>query len=129
MTFTSSSRRGIGKLTADVTTAGSSFHAVGGADDFVGEGDICDLEKPFTISGGGVVVQFTPSSPSGGTYTYGGSLEGFAVSGGGAYTVKLSGDGGTITASGEGSVETPMGKMSAGGEEIYTLTPIDTCTS
>jgi hypothetical protein len=100
-----------------------SYSVVGGADDFVGSGTICDLSEPFVISGSGVTVNFVPSSATAGSYTYGGSIGGFGVSGEGSYTVTLTDGGGTINAGGPGQA----GGNSGGGTEVYTLTPIDPC--
>ncbi|MGA0602100.1 hypothetical protein ACO2Q3_15445 [Caulobacter sp. KR2-114] len=101
-----------------------AYSAVGGADDFHGTGVICDLAKPFVISGGGVKVSFTPSDARQGAYVYGGALMGFAVKGAGTYkvTLKDDGSGGRIEASGPGSVKTPMGVKTSGGSEVYVLT-------
>ena len=104
-----------------------SYTAEGGADDFVGTGTICDLAKPFTIAGSGVTVQFTPTSETAGTYDYTGSAADVTLAGSGTYTASVTESGGTITASGTGSVETPLGVFSNDGTETYTLTPIDPC--
>lgn len=98
-----------------------SYTAVGGGGEFGGSGTICNLAKPFTISGSGVTVNFTPNSVSGGSYKYSGSMSGFAVNGYGTYTVAANEQGGKITASGPGTVLTPMGSRSANGTEVYTL--------
>ncbi len=104
-----------------------SYTAEGGADDFHGTGTICDLTKPFTIAGSGVTVQFTPASDTAGTYDYTGAAAGVTMSGNGTYTVSVTDSGGTITASGTGSVDTPLGVFANDGTETYTLTPIDPC--
>jgi hypothetical protein len=106
-----------------------AYLADGGADDFHGAGTICDLSKPFAISGGGVTVAFTPTNPSEGTYTYKGTLRGFAVAGAGTYEVVFDpkGPDGEIKARGPGSVKTPMGVMTNNGGEKYTLKPTQPC--
>lgn len=117
---------GVGPAARPVPKA---YSAEGGADDFHGAGTICDLSKPFSIGGGGVIVVFTPSSPSEGSYSYKGALRGVAVFGAGTYEVKLEPDGrgGEIKAKGPGSVKTPMGVFTKGGTEKYTLTPAVAC--
>jgi hypothetical protein len=104
-----------------------SYTAEGGADDFHGTGTICDLSKPFTIAGSGVNVVFTPTSDTAGSYDYTGSAAGVTLYGSGTYTASATDQGGTITASGSGSVETPLGVFSNDGTETYNLTAIDPC--
>ena len=83
--------------------------------------------QPFTISGGGNTVTFTPSSEDAGSYTYAGNMGGIGVHGSGTYRVKADDSGGTLTGTGNGCVVTPMGTRCAGGTERYTLTPIAPC--
>ncbi len=105
-----------------------SYTAQGGLEDFVGTGTICDLSKPFTISGSGVVQMFSPTSEEGGTYDYTGSGDGFTMQGSGTYVVTIADDGsGTIEATGSGSVSTELGVFAAEGTEVYTLTEIEQC--
>jgi len=99
-----------------------SYDAAGGADDFHGTGTICSLAKPFTISGSGVTVNFTPTSITGGSYKYSGSMGIVRVYGHGTYKVSADEQGGTITATGPGTVVTPLGSSSATDSETYTLT-------
>ncbi len=100
-----------------------SYLISGGAGDFSGTGTICDIEQPWTVSGGGITVTFTPSSAYGGTYAYSGSNSGFAVSGTGEYTVTYAdGIAVSIQAGGEGSVSGGGGGASGSGDENYTLT-------
>lgn len=129
LTWTTTSRRGIGTLRTPVTTNRSlAYRVAGGADDLVVDDVVCDLTAPFTVEGSGVVQQFTPASDTGGTYTYTGTIEGFAVTGEGTYRIELpdgAGRPGTMTATGVGSVETPQGVFSNEGTEIYSLTPFE----
>lgn len=123
----SRSKRGVGKLDATLDTkALAAYSIVGGGGDFQGSGTICDITKPFTISGSGVTMNFVPSGADGGTYSYSGAIQGFAVSGGERYEV-TSADGvaRSIRGYGIGSVETPIGTQSGYGEENYTLTPLE----
>jgi hypothetical protein len=125
VTFEARSKRGIGKAElAFDTNEGAAYSAKGGADDFVGTGEICDIAAPFTIAGSGNTVKFVPSDANGGTYTYAGNMSGFAVYGNGTYTVKYADEVAvSITATGPGSVKTPAGVMSRTGTERYQLTP------
>jgi hypothetical protein len=125
--FESRSRRGVGRATlAFDTKLAKAYRIEGGADEFHGVGTVCSLAEPFNVEGSGVVVRFTPSSERGGSYAYSGTMSGFAVFGNGTY--KVSADGETavgITATGPGSVKTPMGTQSRVGTEQYTLTPLE----
>jgi hypothetical protein len=130
--FESRSKRGVGRATLSFDTkAQRAYRAQGGADEFQGTGDICDLTKTFTISGSGVTVTFEPSSSSGGTYHYTGNMSGFAVFGNGTYRVQFQGEAAVaIEATGPGTVKTPRGAVSRVGTETYPLTPIasDSCS-
>lgn len=128
ITLTATSRRGKDKRELDLDAVGSAFHAEGGLDDFHGTGTICDIAKTFTISGGGNVVTFEPTSEKGGNYSYKGTMQGFGVFGKGTYTVTYRGDVPVgITGTGVGSVKTPVGVFSNSGVEKYTLSPRDGC--
>lgn len=128
ITFEARSKRGVGRATlAFDTRRPRAYAAEGGLDDFHGTGTICDLGQPFTISGGGNTVTFTPSSEDAGSYTYAGNMGGIGVHGSGTYRVKADDSGGTLTGTGNGCVVTPMGTRCAGGTERYTLTPIAPC--
>jgi hypothetical protein len=129
VTLEARSKRGVGKAElAFDTNDDAAYSAEGGADDFRGTGNICDLAAPFTIAGSGNTVRFTPRDSGGGTYDYSGTMSGFAVFGKGTYTVKYT-DGVAvgITATGSGSVKTPMGVVSANGTEQYRLKPLQDC--
>lgn len=126
--FESRSKRGVGRASAEFDTkAARAYSAAGGGGQFHGTGTICDLEQPFTISGSGVTIKFSPSSAQGGSYSYAGNMSGFAVWGGTGYTVSADESGGTLTGSGVGCVATPKGTFCRGGTEKYTLTPIAPC--
>lgn len=126
------SRRGKADLTLTMSMNEGQYRAEGGAGEFHGTGVICDLAQPFTISGSGVTMTFTPTSEDGGSYSYSGNMRGFAVWGNGTYTVGYADYGETasgIYATGPGSVKTPMGTVSATDSEEYRLTKItdDSC--
>jgi hypothetical protein len=129
--FEARSKRGVGKsdLAFD-TNDGAAYSAEGGADEFHGTGQICDLAAPFTISGGGNTVRFVPSDANGGSYDYSGDMGQFSVFGNGKYTVKYAdGVAVSITATGPGSVKTPRGVVSGTGTEQYRLTPLQDCAA
>jgi hypothetical protein len=131
VTFEARSRRGVGKseLVFD-TNDGAAYSAEGGADEFHGTGQICDLTAPFTISGGGNTVRFVPRDANGGSYDYSGDMGQFSVFGNGQYTVKYAdGVAVSITASGPGSVKTPRGVVSGTGTEEYRLSPLQDCAA
>ena len=103
-----------------------AFRMAGGADYLKINAVVCDISQPFTVTGGKITVQFTPSGGNplgGGTYTYSGDFGNFSAAGRGTYRVKLTADGGSIVAKGPGSVTTPRGTFSASGKEHYDLTP------
>ena len=126
--FEARSKRGVGRASAEFDTKPPpAYRAAGGGGEFYGTGTICDLEKPFTISGSGVTIKFSPSSASGGSYSYSGNMSGFAVWGGTSYTVSADENGGSMNGSGTGCVATPKGTFCRGGTEKYTLTPIEPC--
>lgn len=126
--FEARSKRGVGKASAEFDTkVPRAYRAAGGGGQFHGTGTICDLEQPFTISGSGVTIKFSPSSASGGSYSYSGNMSGFAVWGGTSYTVSADENGGSMNGSGVGCVATPKGTFCRGGSEKYTLTPIEPC--
>ncbi len=116
------SKRGVGKATINFdTNAAYAYQIVGGLDDFQTNTAVCDVLAPFTLSGGGISVDFSGGLT--GTYTYTGI---FSAAGGGEYMITLPdgpGKSGTMIGGGEGSVE---GGFSASGTENYALTPI-TC--
>jgi hypothetical protein len=99
---------------------------VGGANYLKINAVVCDITKPFTVTGGKITVHFTPSGgdPSGGgTYRYSGDFGKFSVAGQGTYKVNLTADGGSIVAKGPGTATTPKGTFGASGKETYRLTP------
>ena len=122
--LTATSRRGKAEELLKLSINEEQYTIEGGADEFHGTGVVCDLARPFTVEGSGVVVSFTPSSSQGGSYSYKGSMGGFAVWGEGSYTVRFDGEVATaIDATGPGSVKTPRGVVSNTGTETYTLAP------
>ena len=126
--FEARSKRGVGRATLEFNTKKTrAYLAEGGLDDFHGTGRICDLAQPFTISGGGNTMTFTPSSEKAGSYSYQGNMGGIGVYGNGTYTASVDENGGTLTGTGNGCVKTPMGTRCANDTERYTLTRTEPC--
>ena len=127
--LTANSRRGRAEQRLVLTVDGGMYRIEGGADEFSGTGTVCDLARPFTVQGSGVVVSFVPASAQGGSYKYKGTMSGFPVWGEGRYTVQYAGDQPVgISASGPGSVKTPMGVVSRSGAEKYAVSPASSGT-
>jgi hypothetical protein len=115
-------------MVLNMHTGGDAFDAEGGADEFHGMGVICDIAAPFSIGGSGVMVEFTPTSKMGGSYSYTGAAAGVTLFGKGTYTVSYQGDQPTgIAASGVGSIKSPLGVFSNSGSEKYQLAPREPC--
>lgn len=101
----------------------AAYQIVGGSGDFQTNKAICNIMKPFKLSGGGFIVNFTGGLS--GTYTYTGPFGGH---GGQSYGILLPdgvGKPGTMTGGGEGCVETPKGTFCNNATEQYDLTPLD----
>jgi hypothetical protein len=101
----------------------AAFQIVGGLDDWQTSTKVCDILKPFTLTGGGFRNEF--SGGLAGTYSYTGP---FQAQGSGTYIIDLPGGldkPGTMTGQGSGSV---LGKYTGAGTEKYTLTPIAPCS-
>ncbi len=121
--LSAASRRGMATEVLRISTDEAQYFAEGGGGDFHGSGHICDISQPFTISGSGVKMDFTPTSEKGGTYKYSGNMGGVSVYGGESYTVVYDGDVAVrINGTGVGCVRTPLGTFCAPGDEQYTLT-------
>lgn len=81
------SKRGRAKLDLTATTGGNAYRISGSIDEASMSGTTCDSSQPFSI-GGTLNFQFTPSSPTTGTYTYRGP---YSATGSGPYVIN--GDG------------------------------------
>lgn len=111
---------------ATVDTAQTdAYQVVGGLDDWQTDTAVCDIMKPFVLTG---ILTMTFTGGLAGTYEY--SDGPFGAAGTGTYEISLPngpGQAGTMTGTGEGSVDTPLGEFSDLGTEEYTLTPIAPC--
>jgi hypothetical protein len=122
--LTATSRRGRATLDLTANTGGGAYRIVGGLDDWQTNSTVCDIMKPFALTGGGFTMQL--SGGLSGTYTYTGP---FNAQGTGTYTISLPdgpGKPGTMTGGGAGQV-TGDKVYTGSGTEKYTLTPIEPC--
>ncbi len=112
------------KLADIIANCKTPYRIVGGLDDWQTNTAVCDIMKPFTLTGGGFTMQL--SGGLSGTYDYSGP---FNANGTGTYTISLPdgvGKPGTMTGGGAGEVTGD--KVYRGtGVEKYTLTPIEPC--
>ncbi len=110
--------------------APKSYKISGNAGPMKVEGTACDLDKPFTVSGGGggmtVKFSYAPGNDEGGSVSYTGGAPRFPMSGAGSYTVTADEKGGTLKQTHTGKVNIPMGG-SATHTDILKLTPIPKC--
>jgi len=120
------SKRGLGRvdITFD-TNQTAAYQVVGGLDDWQTNTPVCDITKPFVLTG---ILTMNFSGGLAGTYEY--SDGPFGAAGTGTYEISLPNgpdQAGTMTGTGEGSVDTPFGQFSNSGTEQYALTPIPPC--
>jgi hypothetical protein len=102
----------------------AAYQIVGGLDDWQTDTSVCNIMGPFTLTSPILSLQF--SGGLSGTYSYSGGPN--DAHGGYVYTISLPdgvGKPGTMTGSGVGCVETPLGTFCNPGVEQYALTPLD----
>ena len=102
-----------------------AYQVVGGLDDWQTDTAVCDIMKPFVLTG---ILTMSFTGGLAGTYEYAGGP--FGAAGTGTYEISLPngpGRAGTMTGTGEGSVDTPLGEFSDSGTEEYILTPVAPC--
>lgn len=120
-------------FTARITIVDRGYKATGKAGDTVFSGDICDLEKPFTIKTNNRFLssfEFVPSSPTTGTWSFSGKSN-LVGGGGGEYTIEGTDAlktgiamNGSSSGYGQGSGRrTPT--LSGGGPMHIDLVPLD----
>ncbi|MBO9520986.1 MAG: hypothetical protein J7518_05555 [Nocardioidaceae bacterium] len=101
------SRRGVAKASIDFDTRQGAYVASGGTQVKV-SGTVADLAAPFDLQGKGtgftVVYSYTPTSSTGGTYTYAGSGSGVTMKGSGRYRITGNDPVLTLTQTGRGCV-------------------------
>lgn len=120
------SKRGVGILDVTLDTKAKAYTISGGGGDLSFSGQTCDIGKPFSISGQGITIGFTPSSTAAGSYTFTG-FAGGTWSGGGSYTATFTSGGGSLQTNGTHTVSTPVGSFSNPGLMNFTLTPLKDC--
>ena len=112
------------KLSKITKECAAPYQIVGGLDDWQTDTAVCDIMKPFTLTGGGFTMQL--SGGLSGTYSYSGP---FNANGTGTYIISLPdgvGKPGTMTGGGAGTI-TGDKVYTGKGVEKYTLTPIEPC--
>lgn len=92
------------------------------------KGEICGLDKPFTINvdskTGSWPMKFTPTSPIAGTMEGSYSSDGCALTGGGPYSVTLNEDGsGTLEFTYNSTAMCPFGSIKTSKTSTLPLTP------
>ena len=120
------SKRGVGRVDINFdTNQTAAYQVVGGLDDWQTDTAVCDIMQPFVLTG---ILTMNFTGGLSGSYEYSGGP--FNAAGSGTYEISLPngpGQAGTMTGTGEGSVDTPLGQFSNSGTEQYTLTPIPPC--
>jgi len=120
--LTATSRRGKATLELSANTGGASYQIVGGRAYWQTDTPVCDIMKPFTLTGGGLTHHFTGGLS--GTFTYTGP---FNAQGGGSYTISLPGGLGKQGHMTGGTAGSVLGKYSGTDTSEYILQPIPPC--
>ncbi|RPJ22887.1 MAG: hypothetical protein EHM33_22405 [Chloroflexi bacterium] len=113
ITLTATSKRGKAKLELTANTGGAAYRVSGESNEVSFSGEICDLEKPFTIEavfpGGSATTLFTPGNTTSGVTEMSGEGSGCTQSGSGSYTVTLNEEGsGSITWTDSATLTCPL---------------------
>lgn len=112
------SKRGRAKLDLNATTGGNAYSISGSIDEASMSGTTCDSSQPFSI-GGTLSFQFTPTSPTTGTYRYSGP---YSAKGSGPYVIN---DDGSMKLDGTGCI---MGGGCATYSHVWRAEKIDPST-
>jgi hypothetical protein len=119
------SRRGIATLDLSASTGTNSYRISGGLDEWYTDTVVCDITKPFTLTGThGIKVEFS-GGPSG-TYKYSGTS--FSAQGSGTYEMSFpygAGKNGTMVGRGPGTVKGGGATWKGSGTETYGLMTVD----
>jgi hypothetical protein len=118
-----------GVLTSRITIVERGYTASGQDGPVVYSGKICDLERPFSITGTHPIFtfpfEFVPSSPTAGTASYQTSKSGISARGNGPYTiVGLDTDTPRILWQSQSTATIPVITTSGGGTATINLTPL-----
>jgi hypothetical protein len=121
---------------AEVEKAGHKYcarvyKATGQVADAKFSGVICSLEQPFSLDVTtpfvAYLIEFTPTSPTGGTYTFQWAKEVVTAAGSGNYTIEGAGtDSPRLAVTGDSTGTIPIGSVSANGAVLIDLIPLDT---
>lgn len=117
-------------LIAKITILGNSFRATGSDGSVTYSGTICSLDEPFKVTGNHPIFtypfQFTPTSQTEGTMTYGTAASGITASGSGTYTI-VGRDTETpkIVIQTQSTARSPVVTTSGGGKATILLTPLE----
>lgn len=117
------SRRGIATLDLTASTGTNSYRIAGGLDDWYTKTIVCDITKPFTLTGGGFTMQV--SGGLSGTYSYTGP---FNAKGTGTYEISFPNgreNAGEMVGRGDGTIQGGGKVYSGSGTEKYVLTTVD----
>lgn len=132
LTFTSTSRRGIGTLDAEVEVGQRGYTAEGGQGIRI-TGTVCGgVSTPFTLEGrppdgSHVTFNYTPANDTGGTYTYSGVGGLFRFSGKGTYSMSEGSQGTRLLKQSDSGCMDNVPGGCASYTNTVTLTPTDSC--
>jgi hypothetical protein len=119
------SRRGIANLDLTASTGRNAYQIAGGLDEWYTNTIVCDITKPFTLTGThGIKANFTGGLS--GTYTYSGTS--FSVQGSGTYEISFPRgreSAGEMIGRGPGTVKARGKTYGGSGTETYYLSPVD----
>jgi|ERR1035437_466637 hypothetical protein len=118
-------------FSAKITIINRGYTATGKTADIVWSGEICSLDKPFTVSGSVInyKINFVPSSPTAGTATIAGAGLGVKAESVGTCTYKIEGadtDKPRIALTQSTVGHTRVGDFTGGGTIYIDLVPLDT---
>lgn len=111
-----------------ITIIDRGYRATGSTADLTYSGVICDLEKPFTVSGSviGYKFQFTPSSATAGTVTITAAGMSVKAQGGGTYTIEgADTDRPRIAMKANVVGHSPVGSRTGSGTVYIDLVPLE----
>jgi hypothetical protein len=117
------SRRGIATLDLTASTGTNSYRISGGLDDWYTDTVVCDITKPFTLTGGGFTMKL--SGGLSGTYEYSGP---FGARGTGTYEMAFpygAGKNGEMVGRGDGTIDGNGKTYKGSGTENYSLMTVD----
>lgn len=117
------SRRGIATLDLTASTGSNAYTISGGLDDWYTNTVVCDITKPFTLTGGGFTMKV--SGGHSGTYEYTGP---YSAKGSGTYEMSFPygpGKNGEMVGRGDGTVKGRGKTYKGSGTENYSLMTVD----